>query len=177
LLILAPHRDSRRLIRLRSAELFRAGFFGAWSFPQVVPLAVLSAPFAEDELKALARSLRALNLERGIRTGDMGAAPLPLGPGEWRLAGPSLDLALPEPFPLGEDKVRRRISPLLFGAALIRNGEKVPEIDIPPLSFRAAAVANMIYRPLDASGYSFYWRMGKPAWLPPPRKAPRRELR
>jgi hypothetical protein len=183
LLVLAPHRDCRRIIRLLSPELFRRGFYGAWSFPQVVPLAVLSAPLTEGELKTCARSLRALNLgEKGrIGTGDMAAAVLrggaangaEAGPGELRLAGPSLDLAVPEPFPAGENKVLRRISPVLLGAALIREDDSVPDIRIPPLSFRAAALANMIYRPLDGSGCSFRWRLGKPAWLPRIKKAAR----
>jgi hypothetical protein len=37
------------------------------------------------------------------------------------------------------------------------------------LKFRAAAVANMLYRPLAAGepGYSFSWKIGKLHWLPP----------
>jgi hypothetical protein len=174
LLVLAPHRDCRRLLRLLSPELFRRGLYGAWSFPQAVPLAVLSAPFTEEELKACARSLRALNpagKEGGrIRAGAMAKASLRReGGGEeagfW-IAGPSLNLAVPEPFPAGEEKVLRRVAPPVLGAALIREDEGVPDMPAPPLSFRAAALANMTLRPLDDSGYSFCWRLGKPAWLP-----------
>jgi hypothetical protein len=140
----------------------------------VVPLAVLSAPFTEGELKACARSLRALNIEGKeggmIRAGDMAKASLRReGDGEddgLRIAGPSLDLAVPEPFPVGEEKVLRRIVPSVLGAALIREDGGVPDMPVPSLSFRAAALANMIYRPLDDSGYSFRWCLGKPAWLP-----------
>jgi hypothetical protein len=179
LLALVPHRDCRRLVRLLSPELFRRGFYGAWSFPQVVPLAVLSAPFTEGELKACARSLRALNpaeKEGGrIRLGAMAKASL-RGEGEkagFRIAGPSLDLAVPEPFPAGEEKVLRRVVPPVLGAVLIREDEGVPDMPAPPLSFRAAALVNMICRPLDDSGYSFRWRLGKPAWLPRIKKTAR----
>jgi hypothetical protein len=168
--VLAPHRDCRRLLRLLAPELFRLGFCGAWSFPQVVPLAVLSAPLTEGELKACARSLRALNLEDAgrIRAGAMVKALLrreEAGGPLW-ITGPSLNLAVPEPLSAGEEKVLRRLSPVLLGAALIREEEGVPDMPVSPLSFRAAALANMACRPLDGSGYSFRWRMGKPAWLP-----------
>jgi hypothetical protein len=147
----------------------------------VAPLAVLSKPFTEDELKQAARSLRALNLEKKegrIETGGMAAAVLREdgwtggageGPGV-RIAGPALDLAVPEAFPAGEDKILRRVPPVL-GAALILEGEGVPDMPV-RLSFRAAALANMICRPLDGSGYSFRWRIGKPAWLPRIKKTP-----
>jgi hypothetical protein len=110
-----------------------------------------------------------------IRAGGMGAAVLRRkdagnGGGELRVAGPSLDLAVPDPFPAGEEKVLRRVSPLILGAALIREEDGVPDIPAPPLSFRAAALAGMIYRPLDDPGCSFRWRIGKPAWLPRIRK-------
>ena len=32
--------------------------------------------------------------------------------------------------------------------------------------FRAAAVANMEYRPIAAGGYSYAWRIGELHWLP-----------
>jgi hypothetical protein len=174
LLALAPHRDCRRIVRLLSPELFRRGFYGAWSFPQVVPLAVLSAPLTEGELKACARNLRALN--RGsIRAGAMAKAPLRRegGGGPFWIAGPSLDLAVPEPFPAGEEKVLRRVVPPILGAALLREDEGVPDMPVPPLSFRAAALVNMTYRIPDGPGRSFRWCLGKPAWLPRmPKAAP-----
>ena len=176
LLVLIPHRDSRKILRLLSPEFFRRGFYGAWSFPQAVPLAVLSEPFTEEELKECARKLRVLNTakreEGRIGTGDMTTAVLPRQGGAGKsgedllIAGPSLDLAVPELFSAGEDKVLYRVSPVIFGAVLIRKDDGIPDIRIPPFFFRAAALANMIYRPLDDSGCSFRWRIGKPAWLP-----------
>jgi hypothetical protein len=148
----------------------------------VAPLAVLSAPFTADELKQCARSLRTLNLEEKaegrIGTGDMTAAVLRTdgreeGQRGLRIAGPALELAVPAAFPAGEDKVLRRIYPVLLGAALIREDEGIPDIRIPPFSFRAAALANMVYRPLDSPDYSFCWRIGKPAWLPRIKKTAR----
>jgi hypothetical protein len=72
---LVPHRDSRRTFLKRSAELFASGWWGAWSFPHVAPLALLRSPLGEEELKALARNLRRRSLEGG-RGGR-----IPEGPG------------------------------------------------------------------------------------------------
>jgi hypothetical protein len=181
--VLVPHRDCRRLLRSLSAALFAGGFLGAWSFPHAAPLALLSRPLAGDELAGLARNLRRRSLGENNK-GMILCGPartlsleLPEGPA-LRLYGPALDLRIGmEDFGAGE-KIRALFPPLL-GCAVLGAGEKAPPEKIPPetagtenptaLKFRAAAVANMRFRPLPSGepGYSFSWRMGRPRWLPP----------
>jgi hypothetical protein len=58
----------------------------------------------------------------------------------------------------------------VLGGALMKTGKAAPELPPPPpVSFRAAAMANMSYRPLGGGEYSFEWTTGRPAWLPRPK--------
>jgi hypothetical protein len=188
-LVLIPHRDIRSLFRRWSEELFSAGVSGAWAFPWAIPLACLSRPLAPAELREAAFSLgEALAGETGnMRTGPAALCPLPVffslspesgesGAGERpALYGPRL-----EPGDLGQAlqgagaaKILSRFSPLILGAALIEGPEEKPGLreSLPPppeTAFRAAALANMIYRSRRAGeGASFFeWKIGKPRWLP-----------
>ncbi|MDR3145901.1 MAG: hypothetical protein LBU21_06460, partial [Treponema sp.] len=63
--VLIPHRDSQRALWEYRRRLFAAGLDGAWSFPALAPLALVSRPCDPGELKALARSLRDLTLSGG----------------------------------------------------------------------------------------------------------------
>jgi hypothetical protein len=179
--VLVPHRDCRRLLRLRSAILFSSGFLGAWSFPHVAPLALLSAPLGEGELRELARNLRRRSQEEGgggmLRPGPPAVLPLapPLVPFSLCLYGPALELRLTTgDFGSGAGKLRALLPPLL-GCAVLgegpgagKDGTGNPE----GLKFRAAAVANMAYRPLAPGdrAYSFSWRIGGLRWLPSGRR-------
>jgi hypothetical protein len=170
-LVLIPHRDAGRVLREYRRRLFAAGFWGAWSFPGLVPLAPLSRPLPEGELKTLARRFREASLEGGrggwFRFGRAEALPLPgQAPGGLSLYGPLLDLSLPAAFPR-----------LVLAAALVKGDPAAlpaalpaapPMPEPPPLAFRAAAVANMVLRPLPGGDrdFSFEWRLGKPVWLP-----------
>lgn len=187
LLILIPHRDARLPLRSYSASLFAAGFCGAWSFPWAAPLAILSRPFSAVELKHCAHALRKQSLAGGgdgkIKTGPDARAAFP----ESVLAnatvfGPALDIALPDAAftPEAAAKIMYRFSPLVLGAALTRSSETAAP-EAPAISFRAAALANMVYRPLSAAadgalgdspegGYSFEWKIAELRWLPPVRK-------
>jgi hypothetical protein len=187
LAVLIPHRDCRRLLYLRSAELFAGGLWGAWSFPQAAPLALLSAPLGAEELAELARNLRRRSLEHG-RRGMIVAGPervllleTPKGFPPLRIYGPALELRV-EPEDFGPAAEKTRTLPPLLGCALLGDSEGPPEdrgpekqgpeaggTEGPELKFRAAAVANMLYRPLPAGapGYSFSWKIGKLHWLPP----------
>jgi hypothetical protein len=176
LLVLVPHRDTVKLLRDYSRRLFGAGFSGAFSFPAAAPLALLSRPGTGEELKGAARTLRRTVLAGGregkIQAGAAAALPFPDIPGAGALSGvsffgPALDLAAPDlslpgliyPFPA-----------LVLCAALVEGGD--PRIREPaPLmeacSFRAAAVANMVFRPLDGRGFSGgEWKIGRLSWLP-----------
>jgi hypothetical protein len=193
--VLVPHRDCRRLLRLRSAELFAAGFWGAWSFPHAAPLALLPAPLKAEELAGLARKLRRRSLENK-GTGMILSGPerivyldTPEGFPKPRLYGPALELRVEAedfgPAPgkkimppvlgcagLGDsDTPESRGTPEDPGAPETRGVLKNPETRGTPetFKFRAAAVANMRYTPLSAGvpGYSFSWKIGKLHWLPP----------
>jgi hypothetical protein len=71
--VLIPHRDCRPFLRDYSRRLFAAGLPGAYSFPPVVPLALVSRPCTPGELVLLAHSLREITMTGGrdgrIRTG------------------------------------------------------------------------------------------------------------
>jgi hypothetical protein len=83
-----------------------------------------------------------------------------------------MDLPLPETlFTETAAKVIYHPSPLIIGSAVFGKDDSDAFIQIPPppqISFRAAAVANMIYRPLKTGddAYSFTWKTGKLHWLP-----------
>jgi hypothetical protein len=181
--VLVPHRDSRRFLRRRSAELFASGLWGAWSFPHAAPLALLSAPLGGPELRDLARALRELTLAEGrdgmLRPGPETSLAVPgMEPG-FSLYGPALDLAIgPHIFNArAGDKVWAVFPRPLLGCAVL-GPEDSPESPGPfppgpePLrGFRAAAAANLVYRPMSAGGYSFSWRIGELYWLPSCRRS------
>jgi hypothetical protein len=178
MLILIPHRDSRRVLRSYSGALFDAGLWGAWSFPRVIPLALLEDALNSAELKRLAHTLRELSLA-GEKNGMMRClenALLPLN-GELSIFGPRLELSIPpEAFSACGGKIACSFPRLIFGAALIP-GSALPEglPPAPPLAFRAAALANMHYQSLSTGekDYSFRWQIGSPSWLPSIRRKKR----
>jgi hypothetical protein len=177
--VMVPHRDIRPALYSFRRRLFAAGILGAYSFPPVVPLALLEKALDAPELKALAVSLRILSLEAGsgVFTADSNGPPLLVsGPGGFNFWGLPLNIPVPSlpgslPFPraalcaaaAGKDPgVERKI--------LLRAGD-------PPLArFRAAAAANLAveFFPGDECapnegdalpGLSSRWRIGKPHWL------------
>jgi len=170
LLALVPHRDVRRLLRVWSASLFSAGMAGAWSFPWVMPIAALNRPLSGVELKSHALILRqTINLSGGkFTTGPLAAAAL----SDNFVFGPSVDIILSDSFFAFEDAVIRRISPPVIGAALCQaDSSPVVNCPAPCLSFHAAALANMCFRPLPSergayNDFSFEWEIGKLHWLP-----------
>jgi hypothetical protein len=168
--VLIPHRDAAAPLRALTRTLFAAGFAGAFAFPPVAPAALVSRPFTGQELRSLAWTLRDLSLRDGrdgtLCSGVMGSVTCPAAPG-LVLYGPLLDLPVPDLLPR---EALFRFPSLVLCAALIRPGE---EPGLKPgaasFSFRAAAVANMILRPLASGGYpSFEWKIGSPRWLPSP---------
>jgi hypothetical protein len=185
------------LLRSWSAALFADGFWGAWAFPQVAPLALLSRPLSVNELKDLARALRDLTLAEG-RDGKLRLGPvetLPMGdglfpgsglaPGEslppgFALYGPALDITLSGECLSPGAKIIEVFPRPLLGCAVLRGPEKSAAVPLPDISFRAAAVANMAYGPLSAgehsgeTGYSFFWKIGELYWLSAYRQSIRR---
>jgi hypothetical protein len=88
--------------------------------------------------------------------------------------GPALDIDIPDTAFTGvQDRLLYRFSPLVAGAALVQENDSVEFSDCPAppeLFFRAAALANMILRPLSSENYSFRWKIGELYWLPPLKK-------
>ena len=167
--VLVPHRDAGKILRDYSRGLFRAGVAGAWSFPRVAPLALVSQLFSPGELKTLARELRDLSLTRGrdgkILAVGTGAEPFPSRP--LSFFGPVLDLESKDLPALTNAKVLRIPARFVLCAGLAPAGlAEIPPA--PSLAFRAAMAANLSVRPLDGGDgdYSFEWRIGKPVWLP-----------
>jgi len=168
LLALVPHRDVRISLRAWSASLFSSGLCGAWSFPWVMPIAALKRPLSGMELKSRALMLRReIELSGGkFITGPLAVAAL----SDNFVFGPSVNIGLSDNFFDVEDALIGRISPLVIGAALCRDGS-LPDVNPPCLSFRAAALANMCFRPLPShdgavNDFSFEWKIEKLYWLP-----------
>jgi hypothetical protein len=138
-------------------------------------LALLEKPFSDEALKRLARALRELVENNGgkfvcTRTGCIDFSGTSASAAVF---GPALDMEIPDLFypPCLAGNILRRFSPLVLGAALLHNKQPPPALSaFPPLSFRAAALANMSCRPLDGNGmenpYSLEWKIGALRWLP-----------
>jgi hypothetical protein len=170
-LALVPHRDVRGTLRARSASLFSAGLPGAWSFPWVMPIAALNRPLSGAELKSRARKLRLeTDLYGGkFTTGLMAAAALF---DDVSVFGPAVNIVLSDSFFDFEDAVIKSVSPLVIGSALCKTGA-APDVSCPApcLSFSAAALANVSFKPLLSpngarNDFSFEWEIGKLYWLP-----------
>lgn len=184
-IVLIPHRDCGRLIRFYQDRLFAAGIIGAYSFPIAAPLAVVSQPFAKEELKMLARFLRAASAAPGrdgkITAGALDVLSCPPDILSPSLFGLELDLPIPD---IPRDLVRYQFPSMLLCAGLIPKEDLslLPQERFPiapQCFFRAALVANLILRPLSsgAKGYSFEWKIGVPVWLPGYRKSNNRLIR
>jgi hypothetical protein len=188
-LVLVPHRDIRLVLRNFSSALFKAGFSGAYHFPWVAPLAALSRPLDREELKHCARSLRQAAGGEKICAAEASFTTFPPESGT-ALFGPRLGFQIPQD--TGGGKAVYLFPQPVIGAALLDadeiaafttagNADAMPPqptvpVAVPPaapkLSFRAAAVANMFWRPMKtkdaAAGYK--WKIGPLCWLPPVRK-------
>lgn len=181
--VLVPHRDTRPALYSFRRRLFAAGIPGAYSFPPVVPLALLERPLGDPELKALAVSLRALPLETGSgvfsadAVANVGGSLLLIGgPGGFSFWGLPLNVSAPSlpgslPFP------RAALCVATAGRDSKAEREILLNAGDPPLSrFRAAAAANLAIEFFSADEYvpdgenmlpcfSSRWRIGKPCWL------------
>jgi hypothetical protein len=175
LVVLVPHRDVAFRVRAVREALFARGFWGAWSFPAVVPLAESDGALPERSLKEAARALAAARKAAG--------GTFRFGPGaELRLAGGARlwGLRLTPEFPEFAETFARAWGtaalPFTLALTLLPPDGTPSGLDEDTAGafraalpvFRAAALANMLYAPLPAGerGYSFQWKIGKPAWLP-----------
>jgi hypothetical protein len=163
-LVLVPHRDIRFILRKYSEELFKAGFSGAFYFPWVVPVALLSAPLSKDELKHCAISYREAAGKDKI-TAVQSAVVEYLD--NTALFGPRLEPEIPVSIfnERAALKVKRRIVPSVIGSCLYDH----PPLEPPQITFRAAAFANMYWKPLDCGAQGAQgnkWKTGELIWLP-----------
>jgi hypothetical protein len=184
-LVLVPHRDIRIELRkysdlaLKAAQ--KAGLAGVYNFPHVAPLASLSRSLNTGELKQIAHSVRKEIGKNKIFTNDDAVSAFPCYEKDLSLAGPRLDIVIPQNvFDGGSKKINAFLSPLVIGCFLIpefspnfiKDNEKFKtffEIPRKRLGFRAAAVANMYWRSLNVNGEIYYkWKIGKLCWLPRP---------
>ena len=188
LLVLVPHRDVRLALRNYSAALFKAGFDGAYHFPWAAPLAALSRPLDTDELKLTSRVLRKAAGVEKIIAAETSTAVFSSYADGFKLFGPRLNLVIPpETFGGGNsetinDTIASKIiclfSPVVIGACLLPETEAENTILPPPplLSFRAAATANMYWKPFNLTGtgggaLGYKWKIGNLCWLPAVRKS------
>jgi len=175
-IILIPHRDALKPFAAYREKLFAAGLYGAHAFPRAAPLARVSRPLSKEELKGLAAVIRGLTRENdGKITG--GRPSVVHDDSAFSFFGSTLNLPADEGiFPRGARlTILKSFLPPVLCAALVGPGAilktPVPE-ETQPVSFRAAALANLIVRPLaigDAD-YSISWETGPPVWLPAARK-------
>jgi hypothetical protein len=137
-----------------------------------MPIATLNRPLSSAELKSRALILRqTIDLSGGKCATDTSA--IAALSDNVSVFGPAVNIGLSDSFfALEDNAVDRRVSPLVIGAALCQAGAP-PDVNPPHLSFRAAALANMSFRPLlshngASDDFSFEWEIGKLHWLPKP---------
>lgn len=180
LVALFPHEDAAASIHAFRRRLFAEGFPGAFSLPLCAPLFSCERPLPLGELKIVARLIReARGLSRFAASRPV-ELPWPYrrdrGFPERLIVSP-LEPKLPdfgsrEPYsPLGlivaADTGTEEPSPDWMMKAL-EGPTKEAFAEVFPVVFRAAFVANIAIKPLEtgASGLSFEWKRGTPAWLP-----------
>jgi len=175
-LVLVPHRDARGELRKNCDSMIKAGLTDVYSFPYIAPLASLSRALNSEELRQIAHSLRK-NLGSGkIQAEEWDAAAVfPRCEKNLALIGPKLNIYIPQNvFSQAEKKINALLSPPVIGCFLIKDDKELSSLlEIPreKLEFRAAAIANMLWRPLQANGEIYYkWKIGKLYWLPRPQK-------
>jgi len=172
LLVLVPHRDTRLLLKNYSKTLLQAGFTGAYCFPWVTPLALLSSPLNPQELKNIAHVIRKSAIAGKFNTEGEKTIPFPYEEKDGFLYGPRLDLSLPPDFSINE--ISHFYTTTVIGACLLQDGKNTDALPCPPkLTFSAAAVANMVWQPVNLSAentqqtaFGYKWKIGKLFWLP-----------
>jgi hypothetical protein len=188
--VLVPHRDFLPLLDAYRRSLFAAGLPGAFAFPAAAPLALLSRPLADQEVKDAVANMRSMLGKRKLQPGlpvTLAGSPAAesSAPGcsgcRLQFFGPSLELPPPS---LPPDAVisiweKPALAPVVLGPGdteeltakaqelAFRRGRAIPEI-----SFRAAALANLTLWSAECGepGFSFQWEIGPLFWLPNHRK-------
>ena len=103
-IVLVPHRDCRGILEDYRQRLFSKGFSGAYSFPPVAPLAIVSSSYKKEELIVISHALRQTTLLKDGKITASGTAQtfcphiFPHGEG-FTFFGPLLDLPPLETIP------------------------------------------------------------------------------
>ena len=199
-IVLIPHRDTFKLLEEYRQKLFSLGFAGAHAFPIAAPLAELSRPFSREELKETAGNIRELTMQNDGKIQNKGTFQYSF-PGFSRpqagedmektklmlFFGPRLNLeAGEEIFPVSARKkillhfLPPVLPPVPDCAPLSDSSkEKINSVDLSAsfraaaISFRAAALANLVISPLGSEkpAFSYEWKIGAAVWLPAYRKS------
>jgi hypothetical protein len=171
LAVLVPHRDCLSVLEEYRRSLFASGLSGAYSFPIASPLALLSQPLSDQELKDAAANMRSVLGKKKLRPGPPAESSVPGCP--LRFFGPSLELP---PLFLPALTVTARWEKPVLAPAVLGPGDDMEEFFtakaiMPDFSFRAAALANLTLGPAGCGepGYSFTWEIGPLFWLPKPK--------
>jgi hypothetical protein len=169
-LVLVPHRDIRVELQKDCDLALKEGLTGVYNFPLVAPFASLSRSLNTYELKKIAHSLRKTTGKNKITAEDDAVTVLPCSEKRLTLCGPRLDINFPQDlFESVGKKINVLFSPLVIGCFLTPELSPVFRKENKKLEFRAGAVANMYWRPLQIDGEIYYkWKIGKLCWLPRP---------
>ena len=173
-LVLVPHRDIRLELQKYSDLLFKNGLTGVYTFPQVAPLASVSRSLNTDELKLVAGSLRKTAGDDKFNITEASTCAFPAGEEEMTLFGQVLELNNRDALSFTSTKIKYFFSQIIFGVCLIPKTHKQQARDglcgswsNPQNSFRAAAIANMSWKPVKQDGeIAYMWKIGKLTWLP-----------
>ncbi|MDR2808057.1 MAG: hypothetical protein LBB43_03520 [Spirochaetaceae bacterium] len=165
--VLIPHRNITPLMHEYRRRLFAAEVRGAWAFPLVAPIVLVTRAYSKSELQKLGQTIRALSCTNSrdgrIYATKTGYCSIDTG---ITLFGPVLEMPIValDDFPAGT--VARQFPAITLCTALSDVMSDPPPIS--PFFFRAASLANMIVSPLDCgvSGFSYQWKIGEQIWLP-----------
>lgn len=168
LIVLIPHRDSIQVLADYKRQLLRNAFFGAYSFPSVIPLMITKKPYTLAELKETAVFLKKMIYlnNKDAKFVSQEAEIVELLP-QTRLGGLSFPISL-NTVSIKKDDVP--FPRFLLGLTVLNPRTEASFLPftkdhpVPSISFTACSAANMMYQYSENSVCS--WEIGHPIWLP-----------
>jgi len=182
-LVIVPHRDIRVRLKKYSDELYKNGLKNVYDFPRVAPVASLFMPLSPDELKHIAYSLRKaagenkITAEKTALTSFKYKSVTEETEEDLLLIGHEINIPIPDGiFNTCKKKIKSLFSPAIIGTCLMPKTKErhaplpqtggLPAVEPIP-SFRAAAIANMYWLPIQENNETaFKWKIDKLVWLP-----------
>jgi hypothetical protein len=158
-LVLVPHQETRLILRKYCENLYNNIPAGAYDFPLAAPIAVLERPLAAEELKQRAKEIRKAMGNNKFAAAGINSVFFSGGEKPLFIFGPKID-AVPG----------AKLLPVI-GCCLLPSKTDIALPEPPKITFRAAAVANMFWKPANGG---FKWKIGKLYWLPKEDKASER---